>query len=208
VQITKQAYGPVLVVAWWGRAYTDRNPELVTALEQLIDPLTRGDPQSPLRWLCKSTVELARMLTRHGHPVSARTVGRLLDAAGYSLQSNRKTREGATHPDRNAQFEHLNTQVQNFQQRGQPTISVDTKKKELIGEFRASGREWQPRGEPVEVLIHDFIDKDLGKAIPYGVYDLTANQGWVSVGTDHDTAWFATETIRRWWYQMGCYCHR
>jgi transposase len=187
---------------------TERDPELVTALEQLIDPLTRGDPQSPLRWLCKSTAELARTLTTQGHPVSARTVGRLLHAAGYSLQSNRKTREGANHPDRNAQFEHLNTQVQDFQQRGQPTISVDTKKKELIGEFRASGREWQPRGEPVEVLMHDFIDPDLGKAIPYGVYDLTENQGWVSVGIDHDTAWFATETIRRWWYKMGCYCHR
>lgn len=187
---------------------TERDPELAPALEQLIDPLTRGDPQSPLRWLCKSTAELAWTLTTQGHPVSARTVGRLLQAAGYSLQSNRKTREGIHHPDRNAQFEHLNRQVQAFQQRGQPTISVDTKKKELIGEFRASGREWQPRGEPTEVLVHDFIDKDLGKAIPYGVYDLTENQGWVSVGTDHDTAWFATETIRRWWYKMGCHAHR
>lgn len=187
---------------------TERDPELAPALEQLIDPLTRGDPQSPLRWLCKSTAELARTLTTQGHPVSARTVGRLLQATGYSLQSNRKTREGIDHPDRNAQFEHLNRQVQAFQQRGQPTISVDTKKKELIGEFRASGREWQPRGEPIEVLVHDFIDKDLGKAIPYGVYDLTENQGWVSVGTDHDTAWFATETIRRWWYKMGCQAHR
>lgn len=187
---------------------TERDPELAPALEQLIDPLTRGDPQSPLRWLCKSTAELARALTTQGHPVSARTVGRLLHATGYSLQSNRKTREGTHHPDRNAQFEHLNRQVQAFQQRGQPTISVDTKKKELIGEFRAAGREWQPCGEPLEVLVHDFIDKDLGKAIPYGVYDLTENQGWVSVGTDHDTAWFATETIRRWWYQMGYQAHR
>ena len=190
------------------KCQTERDPGLAAALEQLIDPLTRGDPQSPLRWLCKSTAELARALTTQGHPVSARTVGRLLQAAGYSLQSNRKTREGTSHPDRNAQFEHLNTQVQDFQQRGQPTISVDTKKKELIGEFRASGREWQPCGEPVEVLIHDFIDKELGKAIPYGVYDLTENQGWVSVGVDHDTARFATEAIRRWWLQMGCHSHR
>jgi hypothetical protein len=180
---------------------------LAAALEQLIDPVTRGDPQSPLRWLCKSTAELARALTTQGHPVSARTVGRLLHAMGYSLQSNRKTHEGSDHPDRDAQFEHLNTQVQDFQQRGQPTISVDTKKKELIGNFRAAGQEWQPRGQPVNVLMHDFVDPQLGKAIPYGVYDLTENQGWVSVGIDHDTARFATESIRRWWYHMGRHCH-
>jgi hypothetical protein len=190
------------------KCQTERDLGLSAALEQLIDPMTRGDPQSPLRWTCKSTTQLAVALTDQNHPVSASTVGRLLRAAGYSLQSNRKTKEGAAHPDRNAQFEHLNTQVQDFQQRGQPTISVDTKKKELIGEFRTPGREWQPVGEPVEVLIHDFIDKDLGKAIPYGVYDLTENQGWVSVGIDHDTARFATEAIRRWWHQMGCHCHR
>jgi hypothetical protein len=190
------------------KRHTERDPGLSVALEQLIDPMTRGDPQSPLRWTCKSTTQLAATLTNHGHPVSASTVGRLLRAAGYSLQSNRKTQEGTAHPDRNAQFEHLATQVQDFQQRGQPAISVDTKKKELIGEFRTPGREWQPCGEPIEVLIHDFIDKDLGKAIPYGVYDLAENQGWVSVGIDHDTAQFATETIRRWWYQMGCHCHQ
>lgn len=190
------------------KCQTERDPGLAAALEQLIDPLTRGDPQSPLRWLCKSTAELARALTTQGHPVSARTVGRLLHAMGYSLQSNRKTHEGASHPDRDAQFEHLNLQVQDFQQRGQPTISVDTKKRELIGNFRASGREWQPHGEPVEVLIHDFIDPELGKAIPYGVYDLSQNQGWVSVGIDHDTARFAAESIRRWWCQMGHHCHQ
>jgi hypothetical protein len=190
------------------KCQTERDPGLAAALEQLIDPVTRGDPQSPLRWLCKSTAELARALTRQGHPVSARTVGRLLHAMGYSLQSNRKTHEGTAHPDRDAQFEHLNLQVQDFQQRGQPTISVDTKKKELIGNFRASGREWQLRGKPVDVLMHDFADPQLGKAIPYGVYDLTENQGWVSVGIDHDTARFATESIRRWWGRMGCHCHR
>lgn len=187
---------------------TARDPGLQAALEQLIEPATRGDPQSPLRWTCKSTTRLARELTAQRHPVSASTVGRLLIAAGYSLQSNRKTTEGTNHPDRNAQFEHLNTTVQDFQQRGQPVISVDTKKKELVGEFRNGGREWQPQGEPVEVLIHDFMDKDLGKAIPYGVYDLTENQGWVSVGIDHDTARFATEAIRRWWNKMGRNCYR
>jgi len=187
---------------------TDLDPGLQAALEQLIEPATRGDPQSPLRWTCKSTTRLAGELTKQGHPVSASTVGRLLIAAGYSLQGNRKTKEGADHPDRNAQFEHISATVQDFQQRGQPVIAVDTKKKELVGEFRNSGREWQPQGEPVEVLIHDFMDKDLGKAIPYGVYDLTANQGWVSVGIDHDTARFATEAIRRWWRKMGVKRHR
>jgi hypothetical protein len=182
---------------------TELDPGLASALERLIEPATRGDPESPLRWTCKSTPQLAGELTAQGHPVSASTVWRLLRAADYSLQSNRKTKEGADHPDRNAQFEYIATAVQAFQQRGQPVISVDTKKKELIGEFRVAGQEWQPTGEPVEVLIHDFIDKDLGKAIPYGVYDLTENQGWVSVGIDHDTARFAAEAIRRWWRKMG-----
>jgi hypothetical protein len=182
---------------------TEVDPELQGILEQLIEPATRGDPMSPLRWTCKSTTRLAGELTHQGHPVSASTVGRLLIASGYSLQSNRKTKEGTDHPDRNEQFEHITTIVQAFQLRGQPVISVDTKKKELIGEFRIAGREWQPSGEPVEVLVHDFIDKDIGKAIPYGVYDLTENQGWVSVGIDHDTAHFATEAIRRWWQKMG-----
>ena len=182
---------------------TDTDPGLLPALERLVDPVTRGDPMSPLRWTCKSTTQLARELTHRGHPVSPSTVGRLLKAAGYSLQSNRKTKDGASHPDRNAQLEHINVTVQAFQGRGQPVISVDTKKKELVGEFKNGGREWQPRGDPEEVRIHDFLDKELGKAIPYGVYDLTANQGWVSVGIDHDTARFAAEAIRRWWRKMG-----
>jgi len=182
---------------------TELDPGLGSALERLIEPTTRGDPESPLRWTCKSTPQLARELTAQGHPVSASTVWRLLTAADYSLQSNRKTKEGAGHPDRNEQFEYIASIVQAFQQRGQPVISVDTKKKELIGEFRIAGREWQPSGEPVEVLVHDFMDKVLGKAIPYGVYDLTENQGWVSVGIDHDTARFAAEAIRRWWRKMG-----
>ncbi len=186
---------------------TELDPGLIMALERLIEPATRGDPQSPLRWTCKSTPRLAGDLTAQGHPVSASTVGRLLLAAGYSLQSNRKTKEGTDHPDRNAQFEHISVTVQDFQQRGQPVISVDTKKKELIGEFRQLGQEWQPKGKPVEVLIHDFVDPALGKAIPYGVYDLTQDQGWVTVGIDHDTARFAAQTIQRWWHKMGAKCY-
>jgi hypothetical protein len=185
------------------KCLTEVDTGLQMALEQLIDPATRGDPQSPLRWTCKSTTRLAAELSTNGHPVSASTVGRLLKAAGYSLQSNRKTKEGSEHVDRDAQFEHLNATVIAFQARGQPVISVDTKKKELIGEFRNSGREWQPKGEPMEVLVHDFIDHELGKAIPYGVYDVSANQGWVSVGIDHDTARFAAQAIGRWWNKMG-----
>jgi hypothetical protein len=187
---------------------TEVDPELAAALERLVDPMTRGDPTSPLRWTCKSTTQLASQLTRQGHPVSPGTLGRLLKAAGYSLQSNRKTKEGKDHPDRNAQFEYINATVLAFQGRGQPVISVDTKKKELVGKFRNGGREWQPQGEPDEVLVHDFMDKELGKAMPYGVYDLTENQGWVSVGIDHDTARFATEAIRRWWKKMGAKRHR
>ena len=182
---------------------TDSDPQLLKALEALVDPATRGDPESPLRWTCKSTYTLAEELTQQGHPVSARTVGRLLRVAGYSLQGNRKTKEGGTHPDRNAQFEHINAMVKQFQRRGQPVISVDTKKKELVGDFKNGGREWQPKGEPDEVRVHDFLDKNLGKAIPYGVYDLTNNQGWVSVGIDHGTAQFATAAIGRWWKKMG-----
>jgi transposase len=184
------------------------DPELAASLERLVDPMTRGDPQSPLRWTCKSTAQLAGELTRQGHPVSSRSVGRLLKAAGYSLQSNRKTKEGNDHPDRNAQFEHINATVVAFQEQGQPVISVDTKKKEIVGKFKNNGGEWQPQGEPEEVLVHDFMDKELGKAIPYGVYDLTENQGWVSVGIDHDTAHFAAEAIHRWWKKMGSKRHR
>ncbi len=158
---------------------------------------------SPLRWTCKSTRRLATELTRQGHRVSHTTVAALLGACGYSLQANRKTREGASHPDRDAQFEHINAKVKAVQKRGQPVISVDTKKKELVGDFKNGGREWHPHGMPQEVRVHDFKDPALGKAIPYGVYDMTRNHGWVSVGTDHDTAEFAVATIRRWWRQMG-----
>ena len=182
---------------------TVADPGLAAALERLVDPVTRGDPESGLRWTCKSTTHLAGELQRHKHPASPRTVGRLLKAAGYSLQGNRKTQEGKQHVDRNAQFEHINATALAFQTRGQPVISVDTKKKELVGNFKNGGREWHPKGEPDAVLVHDFLDKKLGKAIPYGVYDLTANQGWVSVGIDHDTARFAAEAIYRWWKKMG-----
>ena len=182
---------------------SEADPELIEALQRLVEPVTRGDPMSPLRWTCKSTSNLAEALTWQGHGVSPRTVGRLLGADGYSLQSNRKTKEGGSHPDRNAQFEHINVMVKQFQHRGQPVISVDTKKKELIGEFKNGGREWRPKGEPEAVKVHDFLDPELGKAIPYGVYDLSENKGWVSVGIDHDTARFAAEAIRRWWKKMG-----
>lgn len=185
------------------KALTETDPGLLIALEALIEPTARGDPQSPLRWTCKSTRRLAEELTRQRHPVGANTVAALLRHAGYSLQANRKTREGASHPDRNAQFEHINAQVRRFQDGDQPAISVDTKKKELIGDFRNAGREWRPHGEPEEVRVHDFLDKQLGKAIPYGVYDMVNNQGWVSVGIDHDTAQFAVHSIRQWWKQMG-----
>jgi hypothetical protein len=180
---------------------TDR--ELLAALEQLIDPVTRGDPESPLRWTCKSTRRLADELTRQHHPVSAPTVAALLRHAGYSLQANSKTREGAGHPDRNAQFQHINDTVRRFLARNQPAISVDAKKKELVGDFKNGGREWHPQGRPEEVRVHDFPDKTQGKAIPYGVYDILNNQGWVSVGIDHDTAQFAANSIRRWWREMG-----
>ena len=179
------------------------DPHLVQALEALVDPATRGDPMSPLRWTCKSTRKLAEELQSRGHDVSHQTVAVLLRFLGYSLQANRKTREGSSHPDRNAQFEHISRQVRAFQNRGQPVVSVDTKKKELIGDFKNNGTEWQPEGEPEEVRAKDFPDKRLGKVIPYGVYDLTCNSGWVSVGVDHDTAEFAAETIRRWWQEMG-----
>lgn len=182
---------------------TEHDPELEAALDTLIDPLTRGDPESPLRWTCKSTYRLAEELTRQGHPVSPRTVATLLHAAHYSLQANRKTREGASHPDRNAQFEYINERVLTFQDRGHPAISVDTKKKELVGDFKNAGKTWRPRGEPEAVRVHDFKDDELGKAIPHGVYDLLNDQGWVSVGIDHDTAEFACNSIRRWWTQMG-----
>lgn len=185
------------------RALTQSDPGLLKALERLIDPATRGDPMSPLRWTCKSTAKLAEELTQQNHPVSDRTVAMLLKQSGYSLQANRKMREGSSHPDRNAQFEYINRQVVAFQKQQQPVISVDTKKKELVGEFKNSGEEWHPKGQPKEVNVHDFPDKNMGKAIPYGVYDLACNEGWVSVGIDHDTAEFACASIQRWWSEMG-----
>ncbi|MGH7937880.1 MAG: ISAzo13 family transposase [Bryobacteraceae bacterium] len=183
---------------------TQTDPGLQQALDALIDPATRGHPESPLLWTCKSTGNLAEELARQNHPVSDRTVASLLKEAGYSLQANRKTREGSSHPDRNAQFEYIAKQAIACQRQGQPVVSVDTKKKELVGEFKNAGQEWNPKGKPQEVNTHDFPDKKLGKAIPYGVYDLASNEGWVSVGIDHDTAQFAAASILRWWQEMGC----
>src|ERR1019366_6213471 len=177
--------------------------DLVAALEALIDPMTRGDPMSPLRWTSKSTRTLAQALTKDGHRVSDFVVRRLLRELGYSLQANAKTTEGGQHPDRDAQFGYLNDQAQAHMDASNPVISVDTKKKELVGAYKNGGREWSPAGEPVKVKVHDFIDPDLGKANPYGVYDVAADTGWVSVGTDHDTAQFAVATIARWWTAVG-----
>jgi hypothetical protein len=169
----------------------------------VVDPVTRGDPESPLRWTCKSTKVLAAELEKQGYKVSPQKVGELLKSQGYSLQAVSKSLEGESHPDRNAQFEHINAQVQDFQARGQPVISVDTKKKELVGEFKNGGREWQPTGAPVLSLTHDFPDTAVGKAIPYGVYDIGDNSAWVSVGVDHDTPVFAANSIATWWRKMG-----
>ena len=185
------------------RPLAETDPDLLAAMETLIEPTTRGDPESPLRWTCKSIRRLADELTRENHPVGAVTVAKLLRQAGYSLQANRKTLEGASHPDRNAQFEYINASVQRFLKRGQPAVSVDAKKKENVGDFKNSGREWLPKGQPDEVRVYDFLIKSLGKAALYGVYDLLQNQGWVSVGIDHDTAQFAVNSIRRWWNKMG-----
>jgi len=182
---------------------TVKDRRLVADLEALVDPVTRGDPTSPLRWTCKSTLRLAEELHNQGHVITAHTVGKILHQQGYNLQSNRKTREGAQHPDRNAQFEHINARVKEFQERGAPVISVDAKKKELVGDFKNAGREWSPKGQPPPVRVHDFEDEELGKALPYGVYDVGANEGWVSVGITHDTPAFALATIRMWWLEMG-----
>jgi len=179
------------------------DPGLVDALQSLVEPVTRGDPESPLRWTSKSLRRLSEELRTRGYQASHTLVRQLLHEAGYSLQANRKTREGVNHPDRNAQFEHINRRVKQQLKRGGPAISVDTKKKELVGDFKNGGQEWRPKGKPEEVRVHDFIDREKGKAIPYGVYDLGANKGWVSVGVDHDTASFAVNTIRRWWRNMG-----
>jgi hypothetical protein len=179
------------------------DPELRPALLALVEPEERGDPMSPLRWTTKSTRTLAGELTRRGHQVGADTVADLLREEGFSLQGNAKTIEGTQHPDRDAQFRYINEQVKAHQDSADPVISVDTKKKENVGEFKNGGREWRPRGDPSRVRSHDFPDEQLGKAIPYGIYDLAADAGWVSVGTDHDTAAFAVESIRRWWNGAG-----
>lgn len=187
-----------------GRKKTvDKDPALKENLDSLVNPFTRGDPESPLRWTCKSVRKLADELKEMGHKTSHRMVAELLHEMGYSLQSNRKTREGKNHPDRDAQFQYINRQVNQALASGYPAISVDTKKKELVGDFKNGGREWRPKGKPEEVRVHDFKIKELGRAAPYGIYDIGKNKGWVSVGTDHDTAEFAVATIRSWWQSMG-----
>lgn len=185
------------------KALSQIDPGLRGALLKLVEPATRGHPESPLLWSSRSTRKLAGELSRQGRPVCDRTVAKLLKAEHYSLQANRKTREGASHPDRDAQFCHINEQAIVALREGRPVVSVDTKKKELIGDFKNAGREWHRKGRAPKVRVHDFIDKKLGKAIPYGVYDLAHNEGWVSVGTNHDTAEFAAASIGRWWREMG-----
>ena len=182
---------------------TATDPTLKQDLERLVDPVTRGDPESPLRWTCKSVRKLAEQLNRMGHGTSHRMIAELLHELGYSLQANRKSLEGSQHPDRDAQFEYINQKVQGYLAAHQPVISVDTKKKELVGDFKNAGRELQPKGQPEKVRVHDFAIRELGKAAPYGVYDIGKNAAWVSVGVDHDTSAFAVETIRRWWQMMG-----
>jgi hypothetical protein len=186
------------------RPLTESDPGLLAALESLVEPTTRGDPESALRWTCKSTRRLAEELTRMGHPAGRMTVASLLHEAGYSLQADHKTREGGSHPDRDAQFRYIDRMVRGRLRQERPAVSVDTRKKELVGDFKNNGREWHPEGRPPEVRVHDFQDKALGKVIPYGVCDIPNDQGWVSVGTDHDTAQFATHSIRSWWAKMGC----
>ena len=183
----------------------EKDPGLLEDLDQLVDPVTRGDPESPLRWTCKSVRHLAEELQREGHSVSYQTVAELLHDLNYSLQANQKTLEGSQHEDRNEQFEFINRKAQRYLKQGEPVISVDTKKKELVGDFKNAGREWQIKGEPEAVRVHDFKiqQPDKGKVAPYGVYDLARNEGWVNVGVDHDTAAFAVESIRRWWHLMG-----
>ena len=187
-----------------GRKTTiSKDPTLLPDLEALVEPTTRGDPEAPLRWTCKSVRRLAQALQAQGHQVSHTLVAELLNEAGYSLQANRKTKEGDSHPDRDAQFGFINAQVGAAVADKQPVISVDTKKKELVGDFRNQGREYRQQGNPEEVRVHDFLIKELGRAVPYGVYDLAANSGWVSVGVDHDTAAFAVNSIRQWWRAVG-----
>lgn len=186
-----------------GKPKSETDPSLIDDLRALIEPDTRGDPQSPLLWTCKSLSKLAGALCDMGHQIGRSLVGELLHKLGYRLQANRKTREGANHPDRDAQFHYINNQVKAALAAGEPAISVDTKKKELVGDFKNAGREWHPQGSPPQVRVHDFIIPELGRAVPYGVYDIADNTGWVSVGIDHDTAAFAVNAIGNWWTQMG-----
>lgn len=185
------------------KAAVVKQPGLVEALKRIIESAIRGDPEAALLWVSKSQRHLAKALEAEGYKVSYRVVGRLLRDMGFSLQANAKTKEGGNHPDRNAQFEHINALVNEFQAEGQPAISVDTKKKELVGDFKNNGRALRPKGSPEPVRVHDFVIKEKGKVAPYGVYDIAANEGWVSVGIDHDTAAFAVESIRRWWNRLG-----
>ena len=178
-------------------------PELIDAIDRLVEPTERGDPQSPLRWTCKSLSNLQRELLSQGYQVGRTKIAAILKSLGYSLQGNRKTREGTDHPDRNAQFEHIARRVKACRRGGRPAVSVDTKKKETLGKKANVGKEYRPSGEPLEVDTHDFPDKDLGKAIPYGVYDIKRDEAWVSVGVSSDTAEFAVEAIRRWWKTLG-----
>ena len=185
------------------KALTESDATLLEDLMALVSPGERGDPMSGLRWTCKSLRRLAGELRAKGHKISHTVVGELLKAQQFSLQGNRKTREGGNHPDRDAQFVHIDTQVKQAMADHQPVISVDTKRKELVGDFKNNGREWRPLGEPEEVRVHDFLIKELGRAVPYGIYDLASNSGWVSVGMNHDTATFAVQTIRSWWHEVG-----
>ena len=183
---------------------TVADPGLLADLMALVEPGERGDPMSPLRWTCKSLRQLAAELTARGHPISRTVVGELLRQQKFSLQGNSKTLEGGDHPDRDAQFVHINESVTAALATRQPVVSVDTKKKELVGDFKNAGREWRPQGDPEEVQVYDFLSKAIGRAVPYGVYDIAANAGWVSVGMNHDTSAFAVQTIRRWWHEVGC----
>ena len=200
---TRLAPGRVRKQGGGRKRASDKDASLKADLESLLESTTRGDPEAALRWTCKSVRQLTAELKRMSHTVSHQVVADLLHELGYSLQANRKTKEGSSHPDRNAQFEHLNGKVKWSLSRHQPVISVDTKKKELVGDFKNGGREMRPKGQPEKVRVHDFVDPELGRATPYGIYDLGRNSGWVSVGMDHDTAEFAVETIRRWWFTMG-----
>jgi Rhodopirellula transposase DDE domain len=186
------------------KSVLEKHPELRSLIEQIVDPATRGDPMKPLRWISKSLPHIVDELGRQGYKLSPTTVSKILyEELDYGMQGLRKTREGSSHPDRDAQFQHLNRQCQEFQRRGQPVISVDSKKKETVGRYKNGGQEWQPKGKPEEVNTHDFPNPKLGKVTPHGVYDLAKNQGWVSVGIDHDTAEFAVDSIRQWWKRMG-----